>query len=333
MYAQGTKQYEESQKRINEIQRQAAEQAKAVAQSRVEAERQARIQIIALEEQTTQQAEQLGIITHQQALTEQASFESKRYAISYEALQERQRAAELDPDRNVGELERIHREIEQLEQQHQLKLGQIKGQLQLDATKYQRGAVEGIATGFEGVITRIGTSIKSLQDLFKASINVIVQVGMQMLGNMAAEWISDQLKVLVFGKAAALSSIAEKAGQAGAGGVASMAAAPWPLNMSAPIFGAEMAAAAMAFAPMASAAGGYDIPGSINPLVQTHAREMVLPAKYADVIRQQADGGGGGGGLTVHNHVTIATPMDGRTRNQLLADMATATQRAMARNR
>lgn len=53
-----------------------------------------------------------------------------------------------------------------------------------------------------------------------------------------------------------------------------------------------MAAAAAAFAPAASAAGGYDIPAGMNPITQLHAREMVLPAKQADVIRGLADGEG-----------------------------------------
>ncbi|WP_224982716.1 phage tail tape measure C-terminal domain-containing protein [Geomonas agri] len=39
---------------------------------------------------------------------------------------------------------------------------------------------------------------------------------------------------------------------------------------------------------MKSAAGGYDIPAGVNPIVQTHAKEMILPAEYAEVIRGMA---------------------------------------------
>jgi lambda family phage tail tape measure protein len=45
---------------------------------------------------------------------------------------------------------------------------------------------------------------------------------------------------------------------------------------------------------MPSAAGGYDIPAGVNPLVQTHAEEMILPKGYADVIRGLANKGGTG---------------------------------------
>lgn len=49
-----------------------------------------------------------------------------------------------------------------------------------------------------------------------------------------------------------------------------------------------------------SAAGGFDIPRTVNPITQLHGGEMVLPAKYADVVRRAAGGGSGGG--TTHNH-------------------------------
>jgi hypothetical protein len=38
-----------------------------------------------------------------------------------------------------------------------------------------------------------------------------------------------------------------------------------------------------------SAAGGFDIPSGLNPMTQLHAQEMVLPAKYANVIRTMSE--------------------------------------------
>jgi hypothetical protein len=57
----------------------------------------------------------------------------------------------------------------------------------------------------------------------------------------------------------------------------------------------------------ASAAGGYDIPAGVNPIVQTHAQEMILPKAQADVIRSLASsrsGDGGGEKLTIINQTT-----------------------------
>lgn len=64
--------------------------------------------------------------------------------------------------------------------------------------------------------------------------------------------------------------------------------------------GAAGAAAGNAFTGATmSAAGGFDIPAGINPVTQLHAREMVLPEKYADVIRDLAAGQSGAGGMQV----------------------------------
>ncbi|KQQ90389.1 phage tail tape measure protein [Massilia sp. Leaf139] len=62
----------------------------------------------------------------------------------------------------------------------------------------------------------------------------------------------------------------------------------------------------------ASAAGGYDIPEGVNPVVQTHAKEMILPRAQAEVIRGLAARGGAGGfggQLTQTIHINI----DGKT--------------------
>jgi len=81
-----------------------------------------------------------------------------------------------------------------------------------------------------------------------------------------------------------------------------------------PIIGPELGAVAAAvtfsavegFGNIASAAGGYDIPSGINPLVQTHANEMILPAHIANPMRSLLQGveqtGGIGGGGETHNH-------------------------------
>jgi tape measure domain-containing protein len=50
----------------------------------------------------------------------------------------------------------------------------------------------------------------------------------------------------------------------------------------------------------ASAEGGYDIPAGVNPVVQTHQREMILPAEHADTIRNL--GKDSGKGVTIINN-------------------------------
>jgi hypothetical protein len=47
---------------------------------------------------------------------------------------------------------------------------------------------------------------------------------------------------------------------------------------------------------VASAEGGYDIPGGVNPVTQLHQKEMVLPRAQADVIRGLTTRSGAGSG-------------------------------------
>lgn len=333
-YGQQSKEYEEVQKRIVETKRQAAEQLlqiEAISLQRIRAAQQSELMI---KEEASRLDLALGLIDQAQMLAMQQQFEAQRYAISRQALQDKLALMARDPDRSPVELARINAEIAQLEQQHQQRLAQIRTQASTESARNITSTLGNIQAGWGRLIQQLAQGTLSIGGFIKGIFSTVASAVVQTLAAMAAKWMVQQVAMMIFGKTMGLSEIATQSALAGAGGVASMAAAPFPINLSAPAFGAAMAAAALAFAPVASAAGGYDIPNGLNPLVQTHAREMILPAKYADVIRQQADGGGGGGGgLTVHNHVTINTPMDGRTRDQLLADIAIATQRATQRNR
>jgi hypothetical protein len=88
-------------------------------------------------------------------------------------------------------------------------------------------------------------------------------------------------------------------------------AGAWKAMVGIPYIGPVLAVAAAgaafagvsALAANVSAEGGYDIPSGVNPLVQTHQREMILPAKYADTIRNMADSGSGGSGGENHFHI------------------------------
>ena len=97
-------------------------------------------------------------------------------------------------------------------------------------------------------------------------------------------------------------SVMGDAAKAYAGAYSAVVGIPYVGPILAPIAGG-VAYAAVAAYDVFSAEGGFDIPAGLSPMVQTHAREMILPAKHADVIRQLADDGGAGGGSfspTIH---------------------------------
>jgi hypothetical protein len=96
---------------------------------------------------------------------------------------------------------------------------------------------------------------------------------------------------------------------------------------------AAVFAAVMALSSRKSAARGYDIPKGLNPVTQLHEEEMVLPQKYANVIRGMVGGQGGeGGGDTYTTHITA---MDARSVRDYFKSNAHAlgpAMRRMARN-
>jgi hypothetical protein len=78
-------------------------------------------------------------------------------------------------------------------------------------------------------------------------------------------------------------------------------------------YGATMGWAAGLGGAVASAAGGYDIPAGINPVVQTHAQEMILPAPLANKIRDMPDDGMGG--MQIHIHANDAQSFSNMLKN------------------
>lgn len=303
-YQQGTKEYETSAKKIVEIQRQAAEQEKQIRDSRVQAERDARLSTLALEEQTVQTAVQLGIVTREQELASQAEFENRRTAIAREALLDRLQMAEKDPDRNPVEVEKIHREIEALEQQHALRMSGIRKQQVVNTLQPVLDTMSNIQSSWSSLLQQLGSGALSIGGFIKG---IFVSVGQAVIGtlsDMAAKWVVNALLSKLISKTTAAGEIAANAGVAGAAATASAAAIPFYGWAIAPEAGAAAFAAAMSYLPSISAAGGFDIPGNVNPIIQAHAREVVLPSKLSDAFREGADrlGGGGSGGDT-HLHV------------------------------
>ena len=80
---------------------------------------------------------------------------------------------------------------------------------------------------------------------------------------------------------------------------------------------------------VASAAGGYDIPSGENPVTRLHEKEMVLPSRYANVIRGLANNGGtavAGGGININTNISVAS--DGSSNQQ--NDGSGSSQRQLA---
>lgn len=296
-YGQDSKEYQDIQKSIVDTRRQAAEQIRQVAELQAQAERQARLSQIALEEQAAQIEVELGLRSSAQLLEQQRQFEDQRYQIALQALQRKAELWRADPDRSPAVKAQLDAQIEALEQQHQLRILQIQGQMAKESP---------LITTWKATQTTIGNAVgdiltkqKTLQQGMTAVWNTIRQNVSAAISKM----LQDMLMGFVRQRLMTMAGIGMDAAKAGTGAAASQASIPFvgptlAMAAMAAIFGSVSAMSSKV--PSASAAGGYDIPGSINPVVQAHAREMILPAKHADVIRQMADNGGVGGGDVHH---------------------------------
>jgi hypothetical protein len=305
-YQAGTTQYAESAKRLVAIQRQAADQENTIKASRVQATRDAQLQTIDIEEQAVQTAAQLGLVTNAQVLEQQAAFEVRRNAIAAAAIQERLQIALLDKDKNPVEIEKINTELEALERAHQLRLGQIRGAQAVEQSKYQTQFFGDMQQGMQTSIKNVLTGTQTLSAGFKSLFASMGQSLASIAAQMVATWAMAQMKMRLSSKQTALAELNNDAVAAGGAAYKAVVGTPFIGPFLAPAAAAVAYAGVMAFGASASAAGGYDIPGNINPIVQAHAREMILPAKHADVIRNLADqaGGQGGGANTVVMNIT-----------------------------
>jgi hypothetical protein len=79
------------------------------------------------------------------------------------------------------------------------------------------------------------------------------------------------------------------------------------------------AAAAAAFAGVAafgSAEGGFDVPPGVNPMMQLHQNEMVLPANLSGGLKNLI--AGGGGGTSNINVTSNVNALDSRSLGQVI---------------
>lgn len=310
MYGEKSKQAQAIENKIAQTERAAAEQAKRLDAMRAESARNRALAEIDAEQTLAEFRQEQGIITMQQLLQLDAQYEDQRYQIQLAALQS-EAAANAD---KIEEHARTLQAIEQLQLQHEQRMQQIALQSTAEHIRPMQQVFQsleqGLSSAMQGLLQKTMTLRQAMGTVFQSIYGAVVQ----MFANWAAAQIVHFARMLIMhkvnaaqknaiDKAATASGIVKASALAGAQGTASFSAAPWPIDMGAPAFGAAMAAASLAYMAGASAAQGYDIPSGVNPVTQLHQREMVLPAKHADVIRDMADGGGGKREGDTHLHV------------------------------
>jgi hypothetical protein len=201
-------------------------------------------------------------------------------------------------------------------QQMQTRIGQINTntidhmkKAWVDAHRvWVEGFTNPIASSFQAAFHSL---IDSTQSFAEAMKNILVGVVDQIIAElvrMAVEAVAKSIAGAVIDHALKVAENNANIAVAVSGAAASQASIPF----AGPFLAAGAASSMLSLLEgmtgplLASAAGGFDVPMGVNPITQIHSREMVLPERYADVIRGMAAAPDGGvadsGDVHVHLH-------------------------------
>jgi hypothetical protein len=286
----------------------------------------------------------LGQQSHEQELRNEEAFYAQRLALQKSALQEILADAELD----VKQRQKVNDQIAQVDaematrhvQAAEREAAAVKAVME-KWIQPVKNALDSIGHSFEsaltGLLTRQTTWAKAMQSISQAATGALVsaaggiasKIGGSLLGGKAGEGIGEVIaNKLQSALASLLPSLIPKptevVGQAAVvtavGTSATVITANATGNASAIItsLGAIFAKPSIAGTMfehggiVPSAAGGWNVSGSPRGVPAIlHPREMVLPARLADTVRQASEGMTGAGGPAIHMPMTFVGPNDG----------------------
>lgn len=314
-YGAESKEYATSQAELVKIKRKTADQQRAIENEMRELAVNINLAGIESENQQSQLMLSMGLITREQLLVQESEYQTRMFEIKRAALAEQMTLLSMNPDMDPVAREQLNRQIQELEIQHRQRMGEIARQAQLENAAPTLAVFRTMESGLDNAMVQMLTRQQGLAQGLSA---IYKSVGMAFVQEMVtkpmAEWAAGWVRKLAMNMGflgmenaqkagataigvgittgAAGTEIGANAAVAGSGAAASLA--------SIPFIGPILALAAMAtvFAAVSgmsknvkSAANGFDIPKGMNPMVQTHEEEMILPSKYANGLREIINGG------------------------------------------
>jgi hypothetical protein len=208
---------------------------------------------------------------------------------------------------DTPQYEEMLKKRDQLEKQFTQDLKTENATRRKDMEAEARQWVTPFADGFKTAINDMIVHGKSFADSMTALVQGIEQGFISMCEQIAEKWLVTQVTNALVGQTtqatSAVAQVTSLSGVAGAAGVASTAAIPIVGPALAPAAGAAMAADALTYLGVASAAGGLVL--DRDQLVFAHKNETVLPAPFSQGLQQMIASGGGGGGGDTHFHFNV----------------------------
>ncbi|HOW47373.1 MAG TPA: hypothetical protein PLB26_06935, partial [Rubrivivax sp.] len=327
-YGEDSKQYQDALRQQQQLARQHAEALQQIAAIRLQRARDDQLEEIAGAERNAQLQRDLGLITEAQLLVIKQGTIAQRGAIEEQAKLAEIEAMKGNPNMDPVALERLEAELAAIRARYRAAGDENQGRQQVEGNKrwdaFFGTSQSALEEGLQSMVEHMKITLNGLRDVARQVGAAFVQ---ELITKPVAEYVIGQARLValtaLYGKervasegqtaaqimaiqaGMALRNIAAKAAEAAANVYASISQIPIVGPFLAPAAAAAALAAVGAFAQrIFSAEGGYDIPRGMNPLVQAHSGEMVLPARHADVIRQLADSQavnrGGGGNVQVN---------------------------------
>lgn len=247
----------------------------------------------------------LRLINDAEEVKESGDLELRKLAVQRDALTKQQALYDQWSDK----YKTIQQQIQLLDAQTAAK----REELTTKAIEQQRikwkSLFDSMESGFQGTLRDFMKGMTTVGEALNSLFNNVVDAIIGELARMGAAWMAQQIAQMVFGKVTAISTIQGEAAKAGAGGVASMAAAPFPMDLAAPEFGAAMFSAAAAYSAMPGlAVGSWNVPE--DSFTKIHKGEMIMPEQFAEPIRSGMKGGSIGGNVEVHIHAADAKSVE-----------------------
>lgn len=335
-----------------EIRRQALKDQRALDAVMIDHRRGEAAAQVAIEEQAAHNAHENQSISKTRLIELEQDFARRRFEIEYQAQIERYELLKDDPNVTPAALALAKEQMLEIERNYQLRRGELLQQATIESNSIWTSLTDTM-TGLwdKGVNALINGTLTWSNAVRAIGTEMVKWFATEVVGKKVKEWLAGKAKMLAakLGFAAqekaietasaattmaiksseSTSVIASNAAEAGSGAAASQASIPIVGPMLALAAMAAIFAAVMAIGKKKSAARGYDIPKGLNPMTQLHEEEMVLPQKYADVIRGLAGRQGGEeGGAPGATHITIQA-LDARSVERLFKDEGSALVAAL----
>lgn len=345
MYDVGTRGYEKSRKRVLEVEREIQEELNALKRQSAAFERD--IMLKGLEGEIANLAfrREMGQVSIDEELEAQRSFEARRLSIAQAAIDEeltqknltKEKIAELNNKRFMLEVD-YHEKLKVLGNKAAMDqknaIQNALGPLNAGIEKSLQGLLSGTmrwSEAFKNIWKSLGATVdKFLSDM---AMNYLkkkqAEVGIEWWASVqkvaAASW--GAIKSVALSAWQAIMTIGHRAWEAAAAAYASISEIPMVGPFLAPAVAAGLLAAVIGMGShIASAAGGWHtVPN--DQLAMIHKDEQVLPAKYAEGLRNLIEGGGAqGGGFSPTFHINA---LDAKGVERVLRDNNSAVGKAV----